>query len=165
MKWVTRASWGAAHSVGSSNPIPRDVYGLAVHYSESSVRKDGHTLCAAKVRAIQRYHQQTKGWADIAYSFVVCNHGFMFVGRGTAAGPASQGTNEGNLHYWSVCWLGDSRDILSDPAKAAVSELRVYLKQRGAGVALRPHSYFIATACPGQSWLSWIAHNKPVTQR
>jgi len=149
MKWVTRAQWRAAVGSRNANSVPIDVYGVALHWSGGTVGKDPHTACAQRVRGIQRFHMQSRGYADIGYSFLVCQHGHVFVGRGTAAGPASQGTNDGNLHYWSICWLAGPRDALSEPAKGAIRDLRLYLVQRGTGLSVRPHSYFVATSCPG----------------
>lgn len=154
--WVTRAQWDAARSKGGENPKPLHVYGLAVHYSEGNVGKDQHGLCARRVRAIQRHHQQTKGYADIAYSFLVCQHGFTFVGRGTVAGSASQGSTDGNRHYWSVCWLGGPLDTPTPLAKAAIVDLRTYLQQRGMGLKVRPHHYFSRTLCPGVLVSTWL---------
>lgn len=155
IQWVTRADWRAARSSGAENATPKHVYGLALHYTGTDCYEDSHAKCVAQVRGIQRHHQQSRGWADIAYSFLICQHGFVFVGRGTAAGPASQGTQAGNLHFWGVCYLGGPHDPFSKPAQAALLGLRKYLMQRGAGDALRLHSQFVPTSCPGKAVTKW----------
>jgi hypothetical protein len=155
VNWVTRSSWRAARATSEGNPVPKHAYGIALHYSAGNVGDSRHDQCARRVREIQRYHMTTKGYADIAYSFLVCQHGFVFVGRGTAAGPASQGTNAGNLHYWGVCWLGGPKDVPSAASKASILALRLYLTQRGTGDAIRLHSQFVATSCPGRLLSGW----------
>jgi hypothetical protein len=49
-----------------------------------------HANCAARVRAIQRFHMDEMGWLDIAYNHVFCRHGYVFVGRGFGARSASR---------------------------------------------------------------------------
>lgn len=156
VQWVPRSSWKAARSSGSENRIPSHVYGLAVHYTGADVGPVRHGVCGLSVRQIQRYHQQTKGYADIAYNFLICRHGYVFVGRGTAAGSAAQGTNDGNAHYWAVCFLAGPHDVLTVEAMGAFTSLRLYLEQRNAGPKVRPHSYFTTTLCPGRIISSWL---------
>lgn len=150
INWVPRASWQAARAVGSENPVPQHVYGLAVHYEGVDVGGRAHTTCATHVRGIQRYHQGTKGFADIAYNFLICRHGYVFVGRGTSAGSAAQGTDSGNRHWWAVCFLNGPHDAFSAAQDSSFTQLRTYLMQRGTGGKVQPHSYFTSTLCPGK---------------
>lgn len=161
IQWVTRAQWDAARSSGVENRPGSVHYGIAVHYSAAVVGNDPHSTCASKVRSMQRYHQQTKGWADIAYSYLICPHGYVFTGRGMTAGPAAQGTTAGNLTYWAVCFLAGPTDLLSKPARAAFWELRTYLMQRKCGRLVRPHSDFTSTLCPGRIISSWLRLTSP----
>lgn len=95
----------------------------------------------------------TKGWADIAYSFVVCKHGYVFVGRGWGIRTAAQGTNPGNEHYHAVCFLGDDsagRDDLTPLGRAALLNVIVTgIGRYPDALKMRPHSSFSPTACPG----------------
>jgi catechol 2,3-dioxygenase-like lactoylglutathione lyase family enzyme/peptidoglycan hydrolase-like protein with peptidoglycan-binding domain len=103
------------------------------------------------VRAIQRFHQDRRGFCDIAYSFVFCKHGFVFVGRGWGVRTAAQGTNFGNDHYHAVCFLGDDtrgRDDVTTLGRRALAQL-VLSSRRQFGDEVLPHSSFKATACPG----------------
>ncbi|MDQ3866553.1 MAG: N-acetylmuramoyl-L-alanine amidase [Actinomycetota bacterium] len=126
--------------------------GLAVHYSASNAdERAGHETCAARVRAIQRFHQEERGFCDIAYSFVFCKHGFVFVGRGWGVRTAAQGTSVGNDHYHAACFLGDDtagRDDVTPRGRKALAQL-VLASRRRFGDEVRPHSSFKATACPG----------------
>ena len=80
-------------------------YGICVHWSGATFRQNDHKLCAGQVRGIQRYHQQNKGWADIAYNYLICRHGYVFVGRGEQAASAANGTTAANMTYPAVCFL------------------------------------------------------------
>jgi len=152
MKVVSRRRWGA-RPPSSREPLPAArARGVAVHYSASNAdERASHENCAARVRAIQRFHQDEQKFSDIAYSFVFCKHGFVFVGRGWGVRTAAQGTNFGNDHYHAVCFLGDDtvrRDDVTRRGRKALAQL-VLAGRRRFGDEVRPHSSFKATACPG----------------
>ena len=112
-----------------------------------------HRDCAARVRAIQRYHMEVKGWLDIAYNHLFCRHGYVFAGRGFGARSAANGTAEANDEYFAVCFLGDDsvgRADVTPAARRALRQLiREYRRRYRAAQQVRPHSDFYATACPG----------------
>ncbi|MDQ2910908.1 MAG: N-acetylmuramoyl-L-alanine amidase [Actinomycetota bacterium] len=160
MKLVRRQAWGAALP-RCTTPLPATAaQGLAVHYSGAGAdAQDDHPSCAARVRAIQRFHQSpspddpTKPWCDIAYNHLFCRHGYVFEGRGFGLRSAAQGTHEGNDRYFAVCFLGNDRarrDDLTAAGRQALSELvAAYRSRYPRATGLRPHSDFVATACPG----------------
>jgi hypothetical protein len=114
--------------------------------------------CDDKVRVIQGFHMDTRGWNDIAYSFVVCPHGNVFEGRGWGVRTAAQGTNAGNSHFHAVCFLGGKGDPVTDAAKAAISAVRAELVRRlPRATDVKPHSWFHSTACPGPALRIWLA--------
>jgi hypothetical protein len=152
VKLVSRRRWGARPPRCRDTLPAARVRGLAVHYSASNADEHAsHANCAARVRAIQRFHQDEQGFCDIAYSFVFCKHGFVFVGRGWGTRTAAQGTNVGNDHYHAACFLGDDtarRDDVTALGRRALAQL-VLASRRRFGDEVRPHSGFRATACPG----------------
>lgn len=116
-----------------------------------------HSACAGKVRSIQNYHMDTKGWADIAYSFLVCPHGDVFEGRGWGVRTAANGTAKGNDWYHAVCYLGGTGDPFTAEAQRAI----VWLVNEGrriyGGQEVRAHAYFRPTECPGETIRQWLA--------
>jgi hypothetical protein len=155
INWVTRAAWNAARPSGSENRYGAVRYGIAVHWSGSDCRDRDHKFCAADVRGIQRYHQQNKGWADIAYNYLICSHGYTFVGRGEQAASAAQGTTAGNATYVAVCFLQGPHDVFSGPAEGQFLFLRQYLRQRKVQERVWPHLRFTTTECPGPILRKW----------
>lgn len=160
MKLVTRKEWGA-RSAKPGRPKLGTPLGVAVHYSAAnSDEQQGHEHCAARVRAIQAFHMDTRGWLDIAYSFLFCKHGFVFEGRGWNLRPASQGTNAGNDHYHSICFLGDDstkRDDLTPDGRRALATFLLAAGERYPKArAVKPHSTFTDTACPGNELRQFI---------
>lgn len=159
---VTRKAWGARPPACSSLLKRSEVQGIAVHYSASNADEQAdHKNCAARVRGIQNYHMTSKGWCDVAYSFLVCKHGYIYVGRGWFNRTAANGTNSGNSAYLAVCFLGDdtkNRDDVTDAGREAF--LRVFKRFKvwyGRTPTLRPHSSFTSTSCPGDELRRWIA--------
>jgi N-acetylmuramoyl-L-alanine amidase len=160
---VTRKSWGARPPSGTTSLNRSKVKGIAVHYTASNADEQAeHKNCAARVRGIQNYHMNTQGWMDIAYNFIVCKHGYIFVGRGWFNRSAAQGTNQGNSEYLAVCFLGDdtkSRDDVTDAGREAFirvfKRFNVWYRRKAV---LRPHSAFTSTSCPGDELRRWIAN-------
>jgi N-acetylmuramoyl-L-alanine amidase len=159
---VYRRTWGARSPV-CKTPLKRsEVRGLAVHYSASNADEQAdHANCASRVRGIQNYHMDAKGWCDIAYNFVVCKHGSIYQGRGWYNRSAAQGTNSGNDGYIAVCFLGDDtagRDDVTDAGRAAFK--RVFARYKvwyvGRPREIRPHSDFTSTQCPGNELRAFI---------
>jgi len=157
---VSRRAWGARSPRCREALPPAQVRGLAVHYSASNAdEQERHANCAARVRGIQRFHQDVNGWCDIAYSFVFCKHGYVFAGRGWGTRTAAQGTEAGNSHYHAACFLGDDtkrRDDVTALGRRALAQL-VLESRRRFGDEVRPHSFFTNTACPGDQLRATIA--------
>jgi hypothetical protein len=75
MELVRRSGWGAAPPKGKPLQIATPVAALFLHHS---VSPDGSHQ---RVRDIQRFHQQTRGWADIAYTWLYSpSHRIWFEG-------------------------------------------------------------------------------------
>jgi hypothetical protein len=126
----------------------------------NSDEQANHANCAGRVLGIQRYHRGEQGWLDIAYSHLVCKHGYVFVGRGYGIRTAANGTNQANDHYFAVCFLGDDtprRADLTRQARHALGELiRDYQRRYPRALHVRPHSAFTPTECPGRELRAWI---------
>jgi hypothetical protein len=109
-----------------------------------------HRDCLKVWRGWQTFHMDGHGWADIAYTLGVCQHGWVLAGRGAGVRTAAQGTNAGNDDYYAVVWLGGDGQVPSaaavDGITWAVRELRLH---GDAGLRVRPHRSFHPTECPG----------------
>lgn len=164
---VTREQWHARMpSKLATGATIEQLRGLAVHHSgEPDDRQDHHQDCLGRVQAAQRYHQVHQGWSDIAYHWVACQHGSLFLGRSMTVRSASQGTLFGNTRYHAVCVLGRwGEETLPGALTAALGEAR----RRLLAVAPRarrvcPHSAFTPTECPGKALTDWAStHNVEV---
>jgi hypothetical protein len=125
-----------------------------VHYTGMNADEQRlHANCAARIRAIQAFHMDGRGWLDIAYNHVFCRHGFVFAGRGFGARSAANGTTRANDAYFAICFLGNDSagraDITPPGFRALASLVREYRRRYPGGRRVRPHSDFFATECPG----------------
>jgi len=149
MPFVSRAEWGARKPKSAGNSISSHPKGVAVHYEGPKMGSRDHTQCAALVRSIQAFHMDSRGWADVAYSYMVCEHGYVYEGRGVGKGSAANGTTAANLAYYAVCGLvgkGDNvTSALTDGIRAAIDICR----RAGAGNEIVGHRDLFATECPG----------------
>lgn len=130
---------------------------LFVHYSASDgsgIDKRGEPRAA--MLNIQRFHQETRGWCDTAYSYVVIQQRgifkrpLIFKGRGFKNVPASQeGHNTGNV---SVCVIADS----NDPIKRSTFKAIAWLVRRCPATRVRGHRDVGSTDCPGDRLYSKV---------
>lgn len=159
-KYIHRAAWNAAPP--RSRPVvllASRVDTIVYHYTAANTDEQAdHKQCAARVLGIQRFHQQTRGWNDIAYNYLVCKHGWIFEGRGIEAKSAATGAD--NDHTLAVCFLGDDtagRDDITNAGRAALVEITRWIRQRRpAARYLKGHRDFMATTCPGDELYTYV---------
>jgi N-acetylmuramoyl-L-alanine amidase len=153
---VSREIWGALPPKKSYSKNIAKQMGLAVHYTamETAISYEDELQ---QLKNIQKFHQVDRGWNDIGYSFIVGNSGNVYEGRGFGNRPASQGTNDGNKNYYSICWLGDAEGV---PSQAALNSIKALWKHIGGEV--KPHKEFKQTSCPGLYLSNWIEEIKTV---
>ncbi|TDC21346.1 peptidoglycan recognition protein [Streptomyces sp. 8K308] len=149
---VKRADWGAAteypHPPGSWNPKNG---GIILHcLPQDHVAPESHTNCFARVRELQTADMVVPGpeeapaEPDIAHSYLVCQHGTVFEGRGVLRRPfANDPISGGNMRYYAVCALIGVQDTPSDAVLASLDGLDHYLGDLAgnyaAGLDILPH--------------------------
>lgn len=155
--FVTRKQWGAGprtatretHAIGLTK-------GITLHWEGPRMGWFAHTDCAAKVRGIQRFHKEARGWADIAYNAIVCPHGYVFVGRGAGIKSAANGNERTNDDWYAVCYLGGDGDPLTYLGKVGLKRAVRWLRNAGAGAHVNGHRDHKSTACPGDDIYDWL---------
>jgi hypothetical protein len=127
-----------------------DPDGSTAHYEGPKMGTFPHSSCATKVRGIQAFHMDSRGWNDIAYTTIVCPHGVIFMGRGWGVRTAANGTNDGNARHYAHCVLIGVGDEFTGSAQFALKvAFRISREQGKAGTERKVHSDWKATACPG----------------
>ncbi len=163
MNVVSRAEWGAVEPQPGciESRDPSVITTGVVHYSDAVPpeavnppdQPDEHAAIQ-QVRAIQRFHMETRGWCDIAYHWLIAPDGWVFAGRSVGqVGAHCAGHNTESVGY---CLLTDGP--VSDEAKVALIE-RIHADRAPFGAPyakLGPHRAFTSTACPGDTIASWV---------
>ncbi|MFD8949003.1 peptidoglycan-binding protein [Streptomyces xanthophaeus] len=170
MKFISRAQWGARPSRYKLTTIP-DTRGVKVHYEGSYVpaslaSPDAHGQCAGRVRAIQAQHlaDDEEDYSDIAYSAMVCPHGYVYEGRGAHRQTGANGTAALNRQHYAVCAMVGSTG-LTEPTAAqlhGILDAIAWLRDEGdAGDEIKGHKDGHPTACPGGPLYAWIQRGAP----
>ena len=143
MRIVSREAWGAAPPKGVPGQViwPSGV-DLWVHHTAGPPTQTP--------KQIQAFHQNSRGWNDVGYGYLIDEAGTVYEGRGYEVMAAhSPGVN----HQPSVALIGTYED--RDPTEAqrrAVWALRDHIK---AG-RLRGHKENTSTSCPGSRVMAKI---------
>lgn len=154
-KWGAKVDYDARKAVG-----PKDA--VIVHYPgeagglQARLLRDGHVACRAKVRGIENYHVNVRGWSGGGYNFVICPHGTLMRmrGAGSAAHNPEDSDNDGRSD--NIDGVGVQVLVGNDeqPAPAALQMLQRVHETLGGG--LYPHSHTRSTSCPGDHLEAWI---------
>lgn len=145
---------------------------LAIHHTAGVFDGLAATTeeCAAQMRGIQAFHQDSRGWNDIGYSYLICGTGEIFEGRededdATDVWGAHDGFNRGSMSvslmgYFhppynqvpsepqldtlvrTFAWMAEIRGI--DPLDASL-----YEAFGGVQTNIYGHREVRATECPG----------------
>ncbi|WP_433856641.1 peptidoglycan-binding protein [Streptomyces kronopolitis] len=164
MRLVERAAWGApATSPAAYLPSAR---GVKVHYLGSAYSSRAHSLCDDYVRKIRAEHlaNAKENYVDIAYNAVVCEHGYVYEGRGLHKRTGANGNAELNGRDYAVCALLGSSGF-TEPPDAMLAGLRdaiEWFRANGAaGDWVGGHKDGYATACPGAPLYAWVKAGAP----
>lgn len=146
---IQRDGWNAAPSRGASNALNAKPDGVAIHWEGPRMGTRPHSQCAALVRSIQAFHQNSRGWADIAYNLLVCEHGVIYVGRGKGRGSAANGTTDANRRWYAICALVGEGDTVTAALLSGLKDAAALCRSWGAGPRVTGHRDHFNTACPG----------------
>jgi hypothetical protein len=154
---ITREEWGA-------NP-PNRSYSYHPYFDKLTLH---HAACCSaenieeginQVKWIQEFHQDGRGWNDIAYHFLVDRAGNIYQGRPeTVIGSHVGGANTGNI---GVCLLGcyhppeeNCYETMTNESRQSIIKLYGWISDTygpNPGVLLGHRDYFGTTACPGNN--------------
>jgi hypothetical protein len=155
MQYVTRAGWGA-RSPKATKTIP-DTSTIYIHHSVTA-----GTGGDAEVRGIQRFHMDERGWADIAYNWLVDDNGTIWEGRGWhVQGGATKGRNRTSI---AICYLGNADKLApSIGAKHSINTLIAEATEMMGVQTVRGHREApgASTQCPGKYLVQWLADGRP----
>ncbi|XP_034044072.1 N-acetylmuramoyl-L-alanine amidase [Thalassophryne amazonica] len=159
---ISRCHWGAKPYQGIREPLSLPLQFLYVHHTyQPSSPCLSFPSCSRDMRAMQRFHQDVRGWDDIAYSFVIGSDGYVYEGIGwNYRGTHTRGRNSVGF---GVSIIGNYTATL--PSRHSMNLLRHRLVQCGinggklaANFTFHGHRQVVNyTACPGDALFSEIS--------
>ncbi|KAM3864730.1 N-acetylmuramoyl-L-alanine amidase-like [Diretmus argenteus] len=159
---IPRCQWGAKAYQSPPLPLSPPLQFLYIHHTyEPSSPCLSFPTCSRDMRAMQRFHQEDRGWSDIGYSFVVGSDGYVYEGRGWH--HIGRHTRGHNAVGYGVAIIGNYSSTL--PPRHSMDLLRHRLAQcavdRGRLVTnftLHGHRQVVNyTSCPGDAFYSEIS--------
>lgn len=151
-----REAWQARPPKAPYTPLkPAKVTRLFVHHTTGRQQDD----IPAWLRSIQRFHQEQRGWNDIAYSWLVDRDGVIWEGRGNVLGGHTKGYNSVSL---AIAYLGDGGQPVPDVALRAIRYQADNLRRTFPIAEVDGHRDVGATACPGDWLYAWVRSGMPL---
>ncbi|KAJ8002076.1 hypothetical protein DPEC_G00176040 [Dallia pectoralis] len=158
---ISRCQWGASPKRGVPYPLALPLPFLYIHHTyQPNTPCLSFRQCSRDMRAMQRFHQDDRGWEDIAYSFVVGSDGYIYEGRGWHhRGSHTRGQNSKG---YGVAFIGNySSSLPSRRDLELVSQRLVKCAVDGgrlhANYTVYGHRQLVATTCPGDALFSEIS--------
>jgi len=162
---VSRETIGLREPKSRSAINPSYVKGLTVHYTGDpyETQLDYIDDVFRKLKNIQKFHMDDRGWADIGYSFAVSNYNTeIFELRGFDVYSAHSGVTQINKTFASVVWLGGQKDIPNDNAKKAIERLQQIMSDKyNKKIMVTGHRDHKNTLCPSASMYEWLTSVEP----
>ncbi|KPP71098.1 hypothetical protein Z043_110020, partial [Scleropages formosus] len=152
---IPRCQWGARPYRGTPVQLKLPLSFVYIHHTLSP-RQPCHSFqkCATNMRAMQRFHQDDRGWDDIGYSFVVGSDGYLYEGRGWQRRGAH--TRGQNSRGYGISFIGDYNDML--PSLHSLRLVRERMATCGVGggwlvsnFSWHGHRQLVNTKCPGEA--------------
>ena len=144
MTYHTRAAWGAKAAT-ESRPISESLRGVVIHWTGTFVVSPATT-----VAAVQRYHQETKSWWDLAYNELVDLDGDVWEGRGLMFRTGANGSLKLNKRYVALCALMGPGQLPTDAMVDAIRErIAVVRHFQPQATEVLGHLDIRPTTCPG----------------
>ncbi|XP_010185804.1 PREDICTED: N-acetylmuramoyl-L-alanine amidase-like, partial [Mesitornis unicolor] len=152
---VPRCMWGARPYRGTPKLLSLPLDTVFIHHTFiPSIPCQNFTACTHDMRSMQRFHQDTRGWDDIGYSFVVGSDGYLYQGRGWHwVGAHTKGYNSKG---YGVGYVGDFSITPPDQDTIALVKdgfLPCAVKKGWLhhNYTIRGHRQVGHTDCPGDS--------------
>jgi hypothetical protein len=120
---VERAQWLAQPSGEDVAQLELPVKFVVITHTASD-QCETQAQCVFVVRTIQTFHIESRGWADIAYNFLIGGDGAVYVGRGwDVQGAHTKGYNKGI----GIAFIGTFNTIL--PNNKSLNAIKLILNE------------------------------------
>lgn len=159
---LSRSAWTKTPNGRAGRDLKRgDVSAIAVHYPASGNMRhagESQTRTAQRLEEWRKLHTRApRSWADIGYNYAVDQAGRVWDLTGLNRG-AHAGTAKANRESVGVLLIVGNSERPTAAMLAAFRELRSWIIGKlPKATAVRPHSYYVGTGCPGNTVRALIA--------
>ena len=155
---ITRSQWGARQRVCGNLHNPNR---LTIHHTFTP-NNDSISM-AARVRQIQNFHIDVRGWCDVGYHFLVGQDGQVYQGRfENRTGAHAAGANTNNV---GISLIGDFSNVAPSEAMqrataTAIDALSSYYGISRTRSRIKGHREVgtTQTSCPGNETFALLNH-------
>jgi hypothetical protein len=152
---LCRDAWGARPPRPGGTPqIPSQI---TVHHS--AVVLGDNSNAPGRIRADQRYHQDSKGWIDIAYHVGVDRNGNIYQLRDPELVGDTATTYDPTDHLLILCEGDFDQESVTEELLNGVAVVAAWASERYdiTPDKIAGHRDFAATSCPGGNLYAQIA--------
>lgn len=153
---LCRQAWGARPALPGGRP--HSITRMTIHHSAVALPDNRGII--ARLQQHQRYHQDDKGWVDIAYHAAVDRDGNIFRLRDTAIAGDTATDYDTTGHFLVLCEGNFDEEAVTEAQLDGAALVCAWAtKQFGIGVdTLASHQEVAsATDCPGRSLQAHVA--------
>ena len=159
----TRSAWNAAPPKSPRTPVSisrrTEFFNHYIGPGSPGFANKTHSACLKQIKFWQKYHQ-SKGWKDIGYNALICQHGKCIEGRGL--GYSGSHCPNHNTSGFGVQFMVAGTEKPTDVAYARMRKLYdALVKERGGALAKKGHRDGVATSCPGDIVYAWVKKGMP----
>jgi len=144
---ISREEWGARNPKCEFEKN-LSYNAITIHHTATS---NEYVDAKSIIRAIQKYHQDERGWCDIGYHFLIDKEGVIYEGRPLwAVGAHIKGYNKGNI---GISLIGNYEEVnVNEKQIKALVELVSWLvyKYKIPLGNIKGHRDYANTLCPGK---------------
>jgi hypothetical protein len=147
---LCRQAWGARPALPGGRPQTIDR--MTIHHS--AVALPDNRAIIARLQQHQRFHQDDRGWVDIAYHAAVDRDGNIYQLRDTAIAGDTATDYDTTGHFLVLCEGNFDQEAVSEAQLDGAALVFAWATRRfGIGVATLASHREVAsgTDCPGQS--------------
>ena len=147
---LCRQAWGARPALPGGRPHTIDR--MTIHHSAVALPDNREII--ARLQQHQRFHQDDRGWVDIAYHAAVDRRGNIFALRDTAIAGDTATDYDTTGHFLVLCEGNFDEEAISDAQLNGAALVCAWAtRQFGIGIdTLASHREVASgTQCPGQN--------------
>jgi hypothetical protein len=147
---LCRQAWGARPALPGGRP--QTITRMTIHHS--AVALPDNSAIIARLQQHQRFHQDDRGWVDIAYHMAVDRNGNIFALRDTAIAGDTATNYDTTGHFLVLCEGDFDQETVSAAQLNGAALVFAWATENfGIGVdTLASHQEVASgTACPGRS--------------